>query len=230
MVRLSDQHPLSSVGDVLLAARVVGRDAWVSNEGSMAQQNISLLSQDVQALFDTLRKQTISFVLVGGVALLRYVEGRNTQDIDLLLSPKAVKSIPDLTIIQDDRPVMRAQFRSVPVDVLLTTDPVFKLVSKKYASVQKFQDVSVNCATIEGLLLLKLYALPSLYRQGFMQRAALYENDILMLLQSRSCDMQAILSELEPFVEAGANFELRRIVEEIEVRLARMQRSRDSQN
>lgn len=196
----------------------------------MTQHNISLLSQDVQDFFKTLSDRSISYVLVGGVALLRYVEGRNTQDIDILLSPKEMKSFPELSIIQDDAPVVRAQFRSVPVDVLLTTDPVFKLVSKKYASIQRFEDAEVTCATVEGLLLLKLYALPSLYRQGFMQRAALYENDILMLLQNHNCDMQLILVELEPFVEAGALSELRNIVSEIQSRIARMERTRKNKN
>ncbi len=196
----------------------------------MIQQSVSLLSQDVQDFFKTLSDRSISYVLVGGVALLRYVEGRNTQDIDVLLSPKAMKSIPELAIIQDDDPVVRTRFRSVPVDVLLTTDPLFKLVSKKYASIHKFQNVEVTCATVEGLLLLKLYALPSLYRQGFMQRAALYENDILMLLQSCKSDMGLVLVELEPFVEAGALAELTSIVSEIQSRLARMERSRKTQN
>lgn len=196
----------------------------------MTQPNLSLLSQDVQSLFQILRERRVPYVLVGGVALLRYVEGRNTQDIDLLLSTKAVKSVPELVVTQDERPVLRAQFRSVPVDVLLTTDPVFKLVHKKYATIQKFQNFEVNCATVEGLLLLKLYALPSLYRQGFLQRAALYETDILMLLQSRKCDLEPLLAELGPFVEAGALAELRRIVVEIEGRLTRMQQSRNSQN
>lgn len=196
----------------------------------MNQQGVSLLSQDVQDFFKTLSDRSISYVLVGGVALLRYVEGRNTEDIDVLLSFQDMKSIPELAILRDDAPVVRAQFRSVPVDVLLTRDPIFKLVSKKYASIHKFQDALVNCATVEGLLLLKLYALPSLYRQGFMQRTALYENDILMLLQNRNCDMQSILAEIEPFVEAGALAELRNIVSEIQSRLARMERSRKNQN
>lgn len=196
----------------------------------MTQHSISLLSQDVQDFFKTLSDRSISYVLVGGVALLRYVEGRNTQDIDILLSPKEMKSFPELSIIRDDAPVVRAQFRSVPVDVLLTTDPVFKLVSKKYASIQRFEDAEVTCATVEGLLLLKLYSLPSLYRQGFMQRAALYENDILMLLQNHNCDMQLILVELEPFVEAGALTELRNIVSEIQSRIARMERTRKNKN
>jgi hypothetical protein len=43
----------------------------------------SLLGQ-VQQLFDLLDQRKTDYVLVGGIALLTYVEGRNTQDIDLL--------------------------------------------------------------------------------------------------------------------------------------------------
>ena len=40
----------------------------------------------VETLFDTLTDREINYLLVGGVALLSYVEGRNTQDIALILS------------------------------------------------------------------------------------------------------------------------------------------------
>jgi len=37
-----------------------------------------------------------------------------------------------------------------------------------------------SSVTLEGLLVLKLYALPALYRQMDMDKVALYENDITM--------------------------------------------------
>ncbi len=37
----------------------------------------------VRALFDELDAAGVSYLLVGGVALLSYIEGRNTQDVDL---------------------------------------------------------------------------------------------------------------------------------------------------
>ena len=40
----------------------------------------------VETLFDTLTDREVNCLLVGGVALLSYVEGRNTQDIALILS------------------------------------------------------------------------------------------------------------------------------------------------
>jgi len=38
------------------------------------------------ALLALLDEREIEYVLVGGVALLNYVEGRNTQDIDLIVA------------------------------------------------------------------------------------------------------------------------------------------------
>jgi hypothetical protein len=42
----------------------------------------------------------------------------------------------------------------------------FARVYQAYSTVQEFLDRDIPLATVEGLLLLKLYALPSLYRQG----------------------------------------------------------------
>ena len=40
---------------------------------------------EVRALFAALRDAQIDYVLVGGVAMLSYVEVRNTQDVDLII-------------------------------------------------------------------------------------------------------------------------------------------------
>ena len=190
----------------------------------MASTGDSSLSQDVLDLFCLLRDRGVPYVLVGGVALLKYVDGRNTQDIDFLFSPHAMAQVPELVVSQCEHDVARAQFRSIRVDVQLTTDPVFKLVHDRYATTHAFQEVGVPCATVEGLLLLKLNALPSLYRQGDTQRIALYETDILMLVDRYRPDMNAVQHILEPYVEEGAIVELRNIVDDKQQRIARMRR------
>ncbi len=68
------------------------------------------------------------------------------------------------------------------------------------------------CATREGLLLLKLYALPSLYRQGNLARAALYETDILMLRQDAMVDEEKLLAVLSVHLAPHDIDELRRIL------------------
>jgi hypothetical protein len=75
------------------------------------------------------------------------------------------------------------------IDILLTQNPLFKKVLRKYSKVQPFLDYNIPLATVEGLLLLKLYALPSLYRQGNFARVGIYENDIATLLNYYAADM-----------------------------------------
>ena len=50
---------------------------------------------------------------------------------------------------------------------------------------------------VEGLLLLKLFALPSLYRQGKIDRVELYEHDVAMLMRHSCQDCQRFLSILQ---------------------------------
>lgn len=74
------------------------------------------------------------------------------------------------------------------------------------------------CATREGLLLLKLYALPSLYRQGNLTRAALYETDIRLLLGGANVPIDVLFTTLAPYVAAHDLPELRNIVSELQAR------------
>ncbi len=227
MFLLSPNASLRIVADILDAAHAVGHRAWNSQPhgDGMTTPPQSSLSQDVLDLFGLLKDRAVPYVLVGGVALLKYIDGRNTQDIDFLLSPKALSQLPELVVSQRGHEVARARFRGVRVDLLLTSDPVFKLVHDSHATTHTFQEVSVRCATVEGLLLLKLYALPSLYRQRDTRRIALYETDILMLMDRYQPPTNAILATLEPYVEESAIAELRNIVYDIEQRITRMRGS-----
>jgi hypothetical protein len=228
VVLLAADSPLRAIADILEAAAVVGHAAWHNGSRSehtrMASNAESSLSQDVLDLFSLLSDRAVSYLLVGGVALLKYIEGRNTQDIDFVFPEESLKKLPEIVVSQREHEFVRARFRSVRVDVLLTTDPVFKLVHDRYATTHPFQELSVRCATVEGLLLLKLYALPSLYRQADTQRIALYETDILMLVDRYQPSLDAVLETLQPFIDEGAMAGLRNIVADIEQRIARMRR------
>lgn len=70
-------------------------------------------------------------------------------------------------------------------------------------------------------MLLKLYALPPLYRQGSFDKVGLYENDIATLMYHYDSDMESLLETLKAHVGAGDMAELRKIVQEIEQRLGR---------
>src|SRR5512133_3137825 len=95
----------------------------------------SLLAQ-VQQLFDLLDERKADYVLVGGIALLTYVEGRNTQDIDLIMALPSLARIPEIKIISQDMYFARGQFGDLQIDILFTKNPLFDHVAKKHSTVK----------------------------------------------------------------------------------------------
>jgi hypothetical protein len=179
------------------------------------------LEQAVQHLFDLLDRRGVDYVLVGGLALLCYVRGRNTEDIDLMLAVDALSALPEITLSEKSEWFARGAFAGLRVDLLFTENPVFKLVRERHTGCVAFLERGVPCATPEGLLLLKLYALPSLYRQGQIQRANLYEGDITALIRGLRVDPEPLLESLEKFMLDTDIRELRRVVEEVQNRQRR---------
>ena len=104
---------------------------------------------------------------------------------------------------------------------MLTGNPLFDLVRREHAATRKFVEQDILCATVEGLLLLKLYALPSLYREGNFTRVGIYENDIATLMQLYRPQLDSILAKLSLHLSESDNQSVREIIGEIEQRLAR---------
>jgi hypothetical protein len=179
------------------------------------------LLQAVMDFFDLLETQGIDYLLVGGVALLNYVEGRNTEDVALILSVADMNALDELTVLEQDRDFGRARFRDLRVDLLLTRNPLFDYVKRHCATTLDFRGRDIACSTVEGLLLLKFYALPHLYREANFDKVALYETDIAMLLQRYPIDVEAIFTELEKHLHEGDIQSLRTIHREIEDRIRR---------
>ena len=69
------------------------------------------------------------------------------------------------------------------------------------------------------LVLLKLYALPSLYRQGNFTRVGLAENDIATLIHIHKPTLQPILDVLENYLSTTDMVQVKQIVDEINERL-----------
>lgn len=107
------------------------------------------------------------------------------------------------------------------IDILLTRNRLFEKVRQGYATRQHFVERDIPCATVEGLLLLKLYALPSLYRQGNFARVGLYENDIATLMFSYRPNLEPLFSELAQHLSETDLTAIQQIVTEIEQRLDR---------
>jgi hypothetical protein len=204
------------IGNVIRNAVAFNIKNWLG--GSM---NSDSLIQSVQDLFSVLEQRKIDYVLVGGIALLHYVEGRNTQDLDLLMSFSSVEKLPELNISSQDMYFVRAKYGELEIDILLTKNPLFKKVHSKYLTKQRFLDRNIPIATVDGLLLLKLYALPSLYRQGNFARVGLYENDIATLLHDYEPDVNTLLSELSNYVGESDFAEIKSIIADIQKRIKR---------
>lgn len=184
----------------------------------------SLLTQ-VEQLFNLLDSRKVDYALVGGIALLTYVEGRNTQDIDLIMALPSLSKLPEIKIDSQDMYFARGKFGELQIDILLTKNPLFATVEKQYTTTKQFMDRTIRCATVEGLILLKLFALPSLYRQGSFERVGIYENDIATLVNAFDPNMDALFKELASYLNETDMAEARRIVTDIEARVQRFRKA-----
>jgi hypothetical protein len=191
---------------------------------SMSADTLLDAVRDFFALLDT---KNIPHVLVGGIALLHYVEGRNTEDLDLIISMGSLERLPEIEIISRDMYFARGAYGALQIDFLLSENPLFKLVQSQHTTTHNFLGPTLTLATVEGLLLLKLYALPSLYRQGGFARVGIYENDIATLLHTHPTDTAKLLKTLARYLSDTDLAEVQQILAEIEARVARFRGETD---
>ena len=231
-VTLPEGVSLRRVAQVLLDAWEADPRRWMNAPAELREgpsQSAGMpVPQDALDLFRLLSERQVDYLLVGGMAMLTYVKGRNTKDVDLLMSLESSHQIPELEIRERQDFFARAQFRSLQVDLLFTFNPLFKTVEEKFATVHSFAELNVPAATVEGLIVLKLYALPSLYRQFQMDRAALYENDITMLLANHTPVVEPLYALAAHDMEPGDQAKLKKIISECTER-AKLLRQRSSQ-
>ena len=213
-------HSISQIGSVLRNAVTFN----FKNPSEVIMKADSLLTQ-VEQLFNLLDSRKVDYVLVGGIALLTYVEGRNTQDIDLIMTLPSLAKLPEIKIESQDMFFARGKFGELQIDILLTKNPLFAKVEKDYTTTKQFMDRKISCATVDGLILLKLFALPSLYRQGGFERVGIYENDIATLINAFDPKMQPLLKELSKHLNADDMAEAQKIVSDIEARIQRFRKA-----
>lgn len=185
--------------------------------------NASSLPATVDRLLGLLEERQVDYLLVGGIALLLYVEGRNTDELALIVALSSLEALPEIQIDEQDADFARGAFEGLRLDLLLTSNPVFEKVRAQYATRRRAAGREIPCATVEGLVLLKLYALPSLYRQGNFARVGLYENDLATLLEAYRPPLEPLLAELEAHLSATDLTAVRKILAEIEQRIARFE-------
>ena len=206
----------TQIGAVIRNAVVFNIKNWL---GGM--MNSDSLIQSVQDFFTLLEQRKIDYVLGGGIAILHHIEGRNTQDLDILMAGSSLEKLPELKVASQDMYFVRASYNELQIDILLTQNPLFKKVHSQYSKVEKCLDRKIPLATVEGLLLLKLYALPSLYREGNFARVGIYENDIATLLHDYQPDVPVLLNELSKYVNQNDLAEIKGVVSDIQKRIQR---------
>lgn len=163
-----------------------------------SNMNEEALLAQTERLIRALAEEGIPHVLVGGLALLQYVDGRNTRDIDLIFALEDLPRIPDFILREKNEWFGTGDCGPLRVDLLFTKNPLFAEIAKHHSAPRSFLNHTLQCATPEGIILLKLFALPSLYRQGKIERADLYETDILQLLRLDPVTDERLLAKLKP--------------------------------
>ena len=231
-VTLPQGVSLRRVAKILSDAWAAGPHQWTGTPLQLREGRRPVppapVPEDALDLFRLLQKRQIHYLLVGGMALLTYVRGRNTHDVDLLMSTAALEQIPELAIEERTDFFARGRFRSIQVDLLLTSNPLFKKVQQTFATTHRFAELDVPAVSAKGLIVLKLYALPSLYRQADRDRAAIYETDITMLLARESAAADSLADFVNKHVASGDRRELQRILAECSERAIRLRKRTNS--
>jgi hypothetical protein len=212
---------LIAIGEVIKNAVAFNPRNWRG-----PAMNAGSLPETVADLLELLRKREVAYVMVGGLALLQYVAGRNTDVIDVIMTSSSVKRLPEVEIVDQNADFVRGTFHDLRIDILRTRNRLFEKVRRRYSAVQQFEEQPIRCATVEGLVLLKLYALPSLYRQGDFSRVAIYEGDIATLLQAYRPSIEPLLAELAHHLSTTDLAAVRSVLTDIQGRIARFEEGR----
>lgn len=193
-----------------------------------SENTMDSLLGNVADLFALLAQRKVDYVLVGGIALLQYVEGRNTEDIDLIVAVADLQKLPEIRINAQHDDFARGDFRGLRVDFLLTRNKLFDLVRRRHATTGRFRECEIPSASVEGLLLLKLYALPALYRMRNFARVGLYENDIATLMHGFQPDLAPLFEELARHLSDADLNAVRAVVRDLQARIARFENTPDN--
>jgi hypothetical protein len=224
--------PPVNISQVLRSAAVFDFKRHASRQSFMDANNIS---QEAEELFDLLESRGVTYLLVGGLAMLTHVRGRNTDDVDLIISvPDQRRLEPEIVLVEPPEkgsPFALGQYKQVRVDYLDARKPIFKLVLQKYCERRQFffgngKSRELPVATAAGLMLLKLYALPTVGAQMDWDRFNAYEHDVLTLwMVYPQLEPKKLLALLRPHLAEGGLYSLEHeFFPELERRLAMRRR------
>ncbi len=181
-----------------------------SNTGMAAMINTAQLVTFVTLL----ESKGIEYALVGGAALLTMDDcKRPTDDFDFIVSRRDIEQLQELTQHSSDRNFGRYLYQGTQIDARYRDNPIFEYVMGHCLDSAVIEGKEIVRASPTGIILLKLYALPSLYQQGQQRRAMIYENDIsALLIQGIAVDFDAILKVLAGELLPGQIKELSNIL------------------
>ena len=206
----------ATIGEIIKNGTIFDMKNW-----DKPLANADNLPEAIERLFKLFSERDINYLLVGGVALLSYIEGRNTQDVDFIIAKSALNRLPEIAIADENKDFARGNFESLQIDIRLTQNALFDWVCNNLAAERNFGGRLVRCVTVEGLVILKLYALPSLYSQGQFNRVGIYENDILLLMLNYAVNTEKIFQILSSHLLATDLQEIRQTLAEIQARIDR---------
>ncbi len=203
---------LIDIPGVITRAKVA---KW-ANQSVSEFMNYASLPDDIESFLSILDSQRIDCILVGGIALLHYVEGRNTDDLDIIIATDELNRIPEIVIDDSNDMFARCKYRQLQVDVLKSEQSFFAMVKSNHTQEAQFLGHNLKIATEHGLALLKLFALPSMYRQHNHSRVRLYEGDLASLLETGKTDKISLLNDLKNHLPANDLSELGKILDELQ--------------
>jgi len=134
----------------------------------------------------------------------------------LIVAREDLERFSEITIEEDNHDFARGWLGDLRVDFLLTRNKLFDVVLKDYTITKEFVGRQIPCATPAGLAMLKLFALPSLYRQARFDRVRIYQNDVTELIERFNPPIEPIFQELAKHLLPTDMDELRSIVQKIE--------------
>ena len=200
------------IKEIIYAANAFNTQNWMNGH----KMNPDNLPKSVDNFLKLLAQNKIDIVIVGGIALLSYMQDRNTQDLDLIISKSDFAKIsPVLNVLESDDNFANCEtLDGLKVDFLFTDNAIFNYVKKVFCQKRIYQEGSFFIATVEGLVLMKLYAWADLYLNGklfndkyFLTKSLRYKNDIEVLLLNYEVNLIPLKNILKKNLEAS-KFEL----------------------
>jgi len=168
------------------------------------------LSQDLFTLVQTLKRHGYLGAIVGSLAALTYLQGRGPRDIDIIAPESALEHLPGIIIEKRSDRILTCRYRSLRVDLWLASDPLYQLVAQRFTTPLCFNEIEIPRATVEGLILIKLYAMPTLTRLNDHAQVAQYKDDIRNLHPQSKFTLSEIAAILQPYLPTSDWDDVRR--------------------